>query len=194
MSKIGTYLRNALSHPLKTGAVLPSSEQLASRIVSEAGVSQAGVIVEFGPGTGSVTEKIVEKMSSEAKFVAMEINSDFAEQIRKQFPRARVFNACAGDTLKHLKSIGITGCDSIVSGLPWVFFADDFQKKLLGSAREALNPGGVFASFAYTPLHALPGGKNFRKNLEAVFGKFEKTGIEWRNLPPAFVYRAVKRD
>ena len=193
MPEIGIYLKNVLFHPLKTGAVLPSSERLAGRIVDEAQISRAGVIVEFGPGTGTLTQKIIEKMNPEATLVAMEVNDDFADQTRKRFPLVRVFNACAGDTLKCLKSVEISGCDSIVSSLPWAVFSDALQKKLLNSACEALNPGGVFTSFAYTPLHALPGGRNFRKNLEAVFGEVEKTEIEWRNVPPAFVYQAVKQ-
>ncbi|QMU55703.1 MAG: methyltransferase domain-containing protein [Candidatus Mycalebacterium zealandia] len=194
MSETVLYLKNALFHPLKTGAVLPSSERLSNRIVDEAHVSSADVIVEFGPGTGALTQTIIEKMSPEATLVAMEINSDFAKRIRKRFPTARVFNACAGDTLKCLKSVGITECDSIVSGLPWSVFSDALQKKLLGSVYEVLNPGGIFTSFAYTPMHMLPGGRKFKKNLEAVFGKIKKTETEWRNVPPAFIYRAVKKD
>lgn len=192
MSEVMNYLKNAVSHPLRTASLLPSSDRLSNMIVNTAEVLRADVIVEFGSGTGAITEKIIEKMSPSARLVAMEINPDFSEQTKKRFPQAVVFNKCAGETLDCLESLGIDGCDRIVSGLPWVVFGSSFQKKLLSAAREALNPGGVFVSFAYAPMHVLPGGKNFRNNLEAMFSKVEKTKIEWRNLPPAFVYRAQK--
>ncbi len=192
MSEVALHIKNAFLHPLKTASLLPSSEKLCNLIVDEAAVSSADVIVEFGPGTGAITEKIVEKMDSSASLVAMEINHNFAERIKRRFPQAVVFNKCAGDAPGCLESLGITGCDSIISGLPWTVFGNGFQKKLLTAARNSLNPGGVFASFAYTPAHMLPSGANFRKNLESTFSRVTKTRIEWLNLPPAFVYRAYK--
>ncbi len=192
MSEVGLYIKNAFLHPLKTASLLPSSERLCNAIVEEAGISSADVIVEFGSGTGAITEKIFEKMNSSATVVAMEINPDFAERTKKRFPRAVVFNRCAGDVPQCLESLGIEGCDRIVSGLPWAVFEDGFQKKLLTAAQNALRPGGVFVSFAYTPVHIFPLGRKFRKNLESTFSKVTKSRIEWRNVPPAFVYCARK--
>ncbi len=186
------FIKNVFSHPLRTASLLPSSRRLSKLIVDEADVHKAGVVVEFGSGTGAITEKILKNINSSASLIAMEINPDFAESIKKRFPQAVVFNRCAGDTLECLESMGISKCDRIVSGLPWAVFGDEFQKKLLAAARDALTSDGVFVSFAYAPVHMLPGGRNFRKNLESTFGKVEKTKIEWFNLPPAFVYRANK--
>lgn len=193
MLSIALHLKNALAHPLKTASVLPSSGQLARRMVSAAEIEGAGVIVEFGPGTGVITEEIAGRMSPSAKLVAMEVNSDFAARIRSRFPAAHVFNGCASETSGRLREMGIDGCDRIVSGLPWAVFPDGLQKKILCAAGHALRPGGVFVSFAYPPAHMLPSGRNFKRNLESVFGEVHQTPVEWRNVPPAFVYRAVKK-
>lgn len=192
MSETALYIKNAFFHPLKTASLLPSSEKLCNMIVEAAGISSADVVVEFGSGTGAITEKIVEKMRSSGTLVAIEINPDFAERTKRRFPEAFVFNRCAGDAPQCLKSLGMEGCDRIVSGLPWAVFGDSFQKRLLTAAQNALNPGGVFVSFAYMPAHLLPSGKKFRQNLESIFSEVKKTGIEWNNFPPAFVYHARK--
>ncbi len=192
MSGLGLYLKNAVSHPLKTASLMPSSEKLCNIILDEADVSSAGTIVEFGSGTGVATEKIVEQMDPSASLVIIEINSDFAKETQRRFPRAAVFNCCASKTTKCLESLGISGCDRIVSGLPWAVFGDGFQKKLLFAAQQALNPGGIFVSFAYKFAHMFPSGKGFKRNLEAAFSEVTKTKTEWRNVPPAFVYRARK--
>lgn len=190
---ITLHIKNALARPLKTGSVLPSSERLARRMVSAAEIEGARVIVEFGPGTGIITGEIAGRMSPSAKLVAMEVNPDFATRIRSRFPGAHVFNGCASETAGRLREIGVGGCDRIVSGLPWAVFSSELQQKILSAAACALRPGGVFVSFAYTPVHTLPSGRNFRRNLEAAFGEVRTTPVEWRNMPPAFVYRAVKK-
>lgn len=193
MPSIALHLKNVLAHPLKTASLLPSSVRLARHMVGAAEIENAGVIVEFGPGTGVITEEIAGRMNPSAKLVAMEVNPDFAARIRSDFPGAHVFNGCASETAGCLRELGIDGCDRIVSGLPWAVFSDGFQKKILSAAAEALRPGGVFVSFAYTPAHMLPSGRNFKKNLEAAFGEVSRTPVEWRNVPPAFAYRAVKK-
>jgi phospholipid N-methyltransferase len=38
----------------------------------------------------------------------------------------------------------------------------------------------------------MPGGRRFRRLLEANFSRVIATEIVWRNLPPAFVYRCEK--
>ena len=193
MFSTALHLKNALAHPLKTASVLPSSGRLARHMVSAAEIENAEVIVEFGPGTGVITGEIAVRMNPAAKLVAMEINPDFAVRIRREFPAVHVFDGCASETARRLRDIGIDGCDRIISGLPWAVFSNGLQKKILSAAAEALRPGGVFVSFAYTPAHMLPSGRNFKRNLEAVFDEVHKTPVEWRNVPPAFAYRAVKK-
>jgi phosphatidylethanolamine/phosphatidyl-N-methylethanolamine N-methyltransferase len=56
----------------------------------------------------------------------------------------------------------------------------------------ALKPGGALATFAYTGFHLLPAGRHFRKLLREHCGHLETTPTVWPNLPPAFVYLAVK--
>jgi phosphatidylethanolamine/phosphatidyl-N-methylethanolamine N-methyltransferase len=56
-----------------------------------------------------------------------------------------------------------------------------------------LEPGGRFVTFAYWGFHHLPGGRRFKGLLRGQPGKLSVTEIEWRNVPPAFVY-VIERE
>ena len=47
--------------PQKTGAIAPSSDRLSELITDTAELSNAAAVIEFGPGTGVFTEKILKK-------------------------------------------------------------------------------------------------------------------------------------
>jgi phospholipid N-methyltransferase len=91
-----------------------------------------------------------------------------------------------------LKSHGHATCGAVVSGLPFASFANDLQDEVLGAVREALVPGGVFATFAYWQGLMVPQGLRFRRRLHDEFSLVTTTRTVWANMPPAFVYRAVK--
>ncbi len=38
----------------------------------------------------------------------------------------------------------------------------------------------------------MPAGKKFKKNLGKYFSTVETSGVVWRNIPPAIMYRCVK--
>jgi phospholipid N-methyltransferase len=186
------FLRQYLGAPGRTGAVLPSSEALAHLITDSAKLADARAIVEWGPGTGVFTEKILGKKSANALFFAMELNPEFAAATRLRCPKAEVIHESATHTRKYLTERGATGCDRIICGLPWASFPDALQDELLDTLASVLNPGGIFVTFAYLQGLMLPAGWKFRKKLRARFPKTKTTRVVWLNVPPAFVYCAEK--
>jgi len=186
------FLRNFVARPVTTGAVVPSSNALAELITDAADVQNAKVVIEFGTGTGVFTEKIVRKLPRQAQFFAIEINPDFARLTRERCPTVTVHEDSAVNAVRYLKSVGHAQCDSIVCGLPWASFPEDLQDDLLHTVRQVLKPGGALATFAYLQGVLLPAGQRFREKLKANFGSVSTTRTVWMNLPPAFVYRAVR--
>ncbi len=186
------FFQQYVASPQKVGAVLPSSMALA-RVMTRLGkVSEASVVVEFGPGTGALTRAIVPELRDDADFLAIEINPEFAEALRARYPRARVVQGCATQVKAYLRRMGHETCDCIISGLPWTLFDADLQHDLLDAAREALRPGGAFLTFAYVQSPFLPGGRRFRQKLHEHFSEVSVSPTVWGNVPPAFVYHAVK--
>lgn len=171
---------------------MPASKALAELIADAARVQDASVVVEFGPGTGAITESILRRLSPKSQFFAIELNPDFIDVLRKNYPDARIIHDCASKTKKHLEAAGLDACDCIVSGLPWAAFDEGLQDELLDAGFDALKPGGSFATYAYLFGTWLPSGRRFRKKLEQRFGKVERTHTIWWNIFPAFVYYATK--
>ena len=58
------FVKSLLQNPVEIGQVIPSSRFLAGRMVSKLNLKQARVVVEFGPGTGSVTRAILDRDSA----------------------------------------------------------------------------------------------------------------------------------
>ena len=187
------FLKQFVLHTAKTGAVAPSSEGLADLITETAGLHSASAVIEFGAGTGIFTEKILQKISDETRFFALEINPDFVKATRKRCPEAVVYQDSAANAKKYLDELGINECDCIICGLPWAAFSEELQNELLDTIIDVLKPGGKFLTFAYLQGLLLPAGMRFKKKLSTRFNSVTKTRTIWLNFPPAFVYCAENK-
>lgn len=186
------FLTQFVREPIKTGALFASSRQLADMVTEGAGVGDARTVVEFGPGSGAITEIILEKLPKEALFFAVEINPGFVKMMRKRYPRVTVYQDSAANTRKYLEEHGRTSCDCIVSGLPWAAFPGELQDALLDAVVDVLEPGGRFATYTYFHAPATPAGKRFRKKLEKRMSVVGTLPLVWQNIPPALVIYARK--
>ena len=186
------FLREFISRPGSVGSVAPSSRRLARTMVNGHDLARARVVVEAGPGTGSLTEYFLELIPDRNRFVAIEHNPNFVEHLRRRFPGVRIVHGGAENTPQILDQLGLPPADVVFSGLPWASFSSEFQSDLLASLHDALAPGGYFATFAYKPLSYLPRARRFRRLLEDTFDAVDASPIVWGNVPPAFAYQCRK--
>jgi phospholipid N-methyltransferase len=185
------FVRQAARNYRDTGAVAPSSRYLA-RLISKHSELEAGLrVVEVGPGTGIFTEELLRRVGSPGSLVLVEKSPEFARLLRARFPQVVICEGCATRLPEMLATTPLGGADRVVSGLPWAAMPGELQETLLQKIREVLAPGGIFTTFAYFGPHWLPAGRDFRRRLENVFPEVHRTRLEWRNVPPAFVYRAA---
>ena len=187
--KYATFLGQSFCRPTATGAIAPSSRNLARRMVEWIDWPQVQTAVEYGPGTGAFTGHILERLRPAARFFAVEVNPELIEIFSKTHPSVQVYRDCVANVKSLCIREGIDRVDAIVSGLPWATFSSGDQTEFLAATRSVLRPGGQFVTFAY--LHGLlvPGGLRFRKRLRRAFASVECSPTVWGNLPPAFVYR-----
>lgn len=186
------FLSAFFKGPVRVGAIAPSSAWLADRMSEDMGLRDARTVIELGPGTGVFTRAICDRVPPEALVMAVEINPEMAALLTDRFPRVRVVNDSAEHLDRLLNAAGRSEADAILSGLPWAGFSRDLQERLLAAVLKVLRPGGRFATFAYSHAAWLPPGRRFRKLLESSFKGVKTTGVVWRNLPPAFVYRCER--
>lgn len=192
MSEALTFIREFLKKPTQIGAIYPSSEELAREIVKQSGAAQAGVIVEFGAGTGVFTREILKRKPKDSAFFSIEQNPNLVEILKKELPEADICCESAANLAQLLKERNLDHVDAIISGLPWAAFDDSLQDALLNPAIELLSPGGRFVTFAYLQGLLLTAGKKFAAKIRSRFASVEKSRIIWKNLPPAFVYVCTK--
>jgi phospholipid N-methyltransferase len=166
----------------------PSSPALARRIVEEAGVREASHVLEIGPGTGVFTGEILNTMTPEAQFLAVEKSPALARDVAARFPAATVREGCATRLAALLKEESFPAPQAVVSGLPWAVFPEVLQRAILEEIGKVVTTGSVFTSFAYFGPHRLPAGRRFRSILGDFFSSVEKTPVIYENFPPAFVY------
>lgn len=191
MSKI-KLLKEFLNKPNEIGIIFPSSEGLARMISSEIGIEKARSVAEIGPGTAVFTPHIIKKLPKNAKYFAVEKNSELCSLFSKKFPHLKIYNDDAGNLCKIVCQEDITELDVVISGLPWSLFPIRLQLKIMEAISESLAKGGHFATYAYVQGTFLPGGIRFKKLLCRFFSKVECSRVVWLNVPPAFVYRCTK--
>jgi phospholipid N-methyltransferase len=188
----GTFLREFIRKPIATGAIAPSSPELARLMTEEASLDGASVIVEFGPGTGPITRELIAQKPDDSKLIAIERNEEFVSLLREQHPKLDVAHDCVQALGKILEARGEKTADRIVSGLPWAAFDEKLPRDILKAAHDSLSDDGVFVTFAYLQGFALPPAWRFRSLLRGLFSEVKQSDVVWRNVPPAFVYRCRK--
>lgn len=186
------FVYEFVTNPASTGAVVPSSDSLAMKMIGMAALTRADSIVELGPGTGVFTEKILERIAPGKVFFALEINPSFVRATKKRCPEAVVYQDTAARMAEYLRIHGTDYCDCVISGLPWASFDYGLQEEILQAVVDSLRPGGEFLTFAYLQGLLLPAGRRFRKLLKSRFSEVSTTSTIWRNCPPAFVYHCIR--
>jgi phosphatidylethanolamine/phosphatidyl-N-methylethanolamine N-methyltransferase len=188
----GRFAVEFIKTPRTTGAIAPSSRALAERMLEGLDLNSASAVCEFGPGTGSFTELILERIGAKTKFFAIEKSPAMVDALRLRFPQLRVYQESIVDVDKCCQSEGVDALDAVICGLPWASFDASFQEAGLAATCRALKPGGRFVTFAYSIGTWLPAGWRFARTVRRHFTTVTKSKVVWTNLPPAFVYRCVK--
>jgi len=182
------FLGEFVSDPTRVGAVAPSSSRLARGMVGTVAWDTTAAIVEYGPGTGSMTREIVAQMPPGTSYLAIEINPRFAALLEERFPGVRVCQGSVADVKTHCQTHGLESVDAIVSGLPWASFSDRDQTSFLDATMHVLRTGGQFITFAYLQGLPMPAGRRFRRKLKDYFSEVRMSRPVWANLPPAVFY------
>lgn len=169
-------LKQWLKTPALVGAILPSSRHLAAVMARHAG--GAGMLVELGAGTGTITAELVRQHPS-VPLILFEQNSTLASRLHNRFPQATIIAECfhaRTDLLAHLPGNAV-----FVSSLPFRSLPAHiamptiaFLHRLLADA-----PQRRLIQFTYQP----------RAPFKAPQGLFWRRYVTvWRNAPPAGVW------
>lgn len=168
---------------------------LADTLASVVPRSGEPVVVELGPGTGSVSAAVQRRLPAGGRHLAIEADVDLAEHVRRGYPGVDVVHGNAEDLGSLLAEYDVHRADAVVCGLPWTLFPLAQQRRILDRIADVLAPGAAFTTFAYLHARTLPGARRFHRMLGAMFDEVIVSRTVWGNLPPARVYvcrRAVR--
>ena len=192
MTDYWLFLRRFFKHAGMTGAVAPSSHRLGQEMICGLPLDRAAVVVEYGPGTGSFTGRILQEIGKDTRFFAIESDSAMTCRLTSNYPDIEVVNESVECLPDIIRSIGSPSVDCIVSGLPWASFDCDLQDRLMDVTLAALKDGGRFHTFTYLQGLAFKSGRRFRDQLKHRFTKVILSPVVWYNFPPALVYKCIK--
>ncbi len=112
------FIRSWLDKPLAIGAVTPSGRFLARAMARHVDLDIPGPVVELGPGTGPITEALVDHGVDPARLVLVEFNPVFCRLLRSRYPQATVVQGDAYNLKRCLDDVLQEPAAAVVSGLP----------------------------------------------------------------------------
>jgi phosphatidylethanolamine/phosphatidyl-N-methylethanolamine N-methyltransferase len=177
------FLRSWIEKPLHMGAVMPSGRMLARTMAQHVDIDSDGPVIELGPGTGAITNALIEHGVEQKRLVLVEYNPGFCALLRDRYPQATVVQGDAYALRDSLWNVLSAPASAVISGLPLVTKPMLTRLKLIRDAFVAMSPGSPFVQFTYSVAPPIP------KSLPGV--STEASERIWMNLPPArvWVYR-----
>lgn len=179
----GKFLIEYLKSPRTIGAVAPSSKKLAEKMSRDIDFERAKCIVEYGPGTGVFTEKLMKKLKKHTILLLIEYNEDFCKQLEEKYGEhgnVIIVNDSAENVDKYLEKYNIDEVDYVVSGLPFASLPKNVSSKILETTKEILKKNGLFITFQYTLL---------KKGYIASYFENIRLDRVVLNIPPAYVLK-----
>ena len=179
------FLRGFIKHPVMVGSVIPSSKVLIDKMLEPVDWANCKLFVEYGPGVGTFTEHVLQRLAPDGTLIAIDTNADFTRYLRRKFADSRLFavTGSAADVRPIMADCGFAQADYILSGLPFSTLPPGVGTKIAEATAEALRPGGAFLVYQFSP--------KVREFLAPHFDRIDR-GFEWINIPPAQLFWAWK--
>lgn len=187
-----------------TGAVLPSGRTLCKALASQVGRDCVPRrVLEVGPGTGAVTNEIVQRLGPEDRLDLVELNERFAAILRDRLAHDKVWHSAARRVrvlempIEKLPPEEKYEC--IISGLPLNNFSCDFVAQVLAHFHHLAAEGCTLSFFEYVAIRkakALVSSSSERTRLMGIERLLKDEFDTWEfdrqcvlaNIPPAWVH------
>jgi phospholipid N-methyltransferase len=175
------FAKNFIQHPRMLGSVVPSSRFLIQRLSDRIDWQRSRVIVEYGPGVGNVSQRLLAKLHSCGQLVLVEMNEEFVFLLRQRLrdPRVRVVHGSAANVREILAGLGIMKADYIISGIPYSTIPAVLRRRILRESRAMTNASGEVIVYQFM--------RTIERELRICFDQVEGE-FEARNFPPARVW------
>jgi phospholipid N-methyltransferase len=180
--KIIDFLKVAV-RDFRVGAVMPSSRWATAHILSRV-PDRLTHVLEYGPGDGVLTRRLLDRLDSQGRMLAIEANPTFVGELSKiADPRFSLVHGDATIASSYAKEHGIDAFDLVISGIPFSMLSDKTRRDVVDMTFDLLRPGGTFLVYQTSPLMV----PYLKRRFDV------KVSVELRNVPPYFIMKAVKK-
>ena len=147
------FLRGFLKHPVMVGSIIPSSRLLIERMLRPVDWDKTKLFVEYGPGVGTFTRDLLDRMTPDAKLVTIDTNPDFTKYLTKSIddPRLIAVTGSAADVEQILAERGFGKADYVLSGLPFSTLPPGVGDAIAKATAKVIRPGGAFLVYQFSP-------------------------------------------
>lgn len=179
------FLRGFIKNPVMVGSIIPSSKVLIEKMLRPVDWENTKLFVEYGPGVGTFTRPVLERLGPDAKLVTIDTNPDFTRYLRQSIDDERLVavHGSAADVENVLADRGLGEADYVLSGLPFSTLPSGIGEAIAEATAKVIRPGGAFLVYQFSPKV-----KDF---IEPHFDRIER-GFEWVNVPPATLFWAYR--
>jgi phospholipid N-methyltransferase len=181
-NQLSLFARNFIKHPKMLGSAIPSSRFLVNQLLDQVNWARTDLIIEYGPGVGTITRHILERMRPEAKLLVIEMNTEFSGFLHETIddPRLLISNGSAADVERLRRKHRLPKANYIISGIPFSSFSDRLRRDIVTATRASLAPGGEFLVYQFSGK-VLP---DLKRTFKTVRQEFEPLNI----LPARLFY------
>jgi phosphatidylethanolamine/phosphatidyl-N-methylethanolamine N-methyltransferase len=181
----GLFFARWLKAPHKIGALVPASRHLARAMAGQI-TPEAGLVIELGGGTGSVTQALLEAGLPPERLIVVERDPAFYALLKKQFPFIKVVRGDAARLRALLAPLGVHRVATVVSSLPLLSMPKQLRHRIVEESFALLAERGTFIQYTYGAFSPL------RRRKSGLKGEIAER--VWRNFPPAAVWRFRRRE
>jgi len=177
------FLRGFLKHPVMVGSIIPSSRVLIDKMLRPVDWENTKLFVEYGPGVGTFTRPILERLGDDAKLLTIDTNPEFNRYLNKSIddPRLITVTGSAADVESILAERGFDKADYVLSGLPFSTLPPGVGDAIAAATSRVTRTGGAFLVYQFSP--------KVRDFIKPHFERIDR-GFEWVNVPPATLFWA----
>ena len=177
------FLRGFFKNPVMVGSVIPSSRVLIDKMLDPVDWANTKLFVEYGPGVGTFTRPILDRLMPDAMLIAIDTNSDFVDYLQRDIddPRFVAVHGSAADVERIVAEHGHPHADYVVSGLPFSTLPPGVGAAIGEATARVIRPGGAFLVYQFSP--------KVRDFIAPFFQRIDR-GFEWINVPPATLFWA----
>lgn len=181
------FFRGFLEHPGMVASVIPSSKSTIDAMLAPVDWANCRLFVEYGPGVGTFTTHILDRLPPEGRLLAIDTNARFVDYLKDTIddPRFEVVLGSAEDVERFVRASGHAGADYIISGLPFSSLPTGIATSIVAATYRVMHQGGAFMTYQFKPTA--------RELTQAQFERSD-TGLALMNVPPCLLTWGWKEE